>query len=62
MTKHIYQMSMNELKEFARRDDCLDQMVPSDLRVIVGWLADLGISGDDTIARMVSFIKTPDKN
>ena len=25
--------------EFAKRDDCLDQMVPSDLRVIVGTLA-----------------------
>lgn len=24
--------------EFAKRDDCLDQMVPSDLRVIVGTL------------------------
>ena len=28
--------SIAEWREFARRDDCLDQMVPSDLRQIIG--------------------------
>lgn len=27
--------TLDEWKEFARRDDCLDQMVPSDLRCIL---------------------------
>lgn len=27
---------MNVTMEFARQDDCLDKMVPSDLRVLVG--------------------------
>mgnify|MGYP000610344228 CR=1 FL=1 len=28
--------SLDEWREFARRDDCLDQMVPSDLRQLIG--------------------------
>ena len=28
--------TIDEWREFARRDDCLDQMVPSDLRQIIG--------------------------
>ena len=27
--------TLDEWREFARRDDCLDQMVPSDLRLLV---------------------------
>lgn len=27
--------TLDEWKEFARRDDCLDQMIPSDLRCIL---------------------------
>jgi hypothetical protein len=30
--------TLKEWREFARRDDCLDQMVPSDLRLLVGEL------------------------
>lgn len=30
--------SIAEWREFARHDDCLDQMVPSDLRAIVNAL------------------------
>ena len=29
-------MTLDEWIEFARRDDCLDQMAPSDLRQLVG--------------------------
>lgn len=28
--------SLQEWQEFARRDDCLERMVPSDLRQVVG--------------------------
>ena len=31
--------TLDEWREFARRDDCLDRMVPSDLRLILGKLA-----------------------
>ena len=34
--KVIAGRSLAEWQEFARRDDCLDQMVPSDLRQIIG--------------------------
>jgi hypothetical protein len=30
--------TIDQWREFARRDDCLDQMVPSDLRAIVNAL------------------------
>lgn len=33
--------SLDEWKEFARRDDCLRRMVPSDLRVILSNLSQL---------------------
>ena len=32
--------TLKEWKEFARRDDCLDRMVPSDLREILGKIPD----------------------
>jgi hypothetical protein len=32
--------TLSEWQEFARRDDCLDRMVPSDLRLIVGKVAE----------------------
>lgn len=35
MTK-IAGKTLSEWKEFARRDDCLDNMVPSDLRSLIG--------------------------
>lgn len=28
--------SLDEWREFSRRDDCLDRMVPSDLRQLIG--------------------------
>ena len=31
--------TLEQWREFARRDDCLDRMVPSDLRVILAALA-----------------------
>lgn len=31
--------TLDEWQEFARRDDCLERMVPSDLRIILGRLA-----------------------
>ena len=31
--------TLEEWKEFARRDDCLDRMVPSDLRAILSNLS-----------------------
>lgn len=31
--------TLDEWQQFARRDDCLDRMVPSDLRLILGKLA-----------------------
>ena len=30
--------SIEEWREFARRDDCLERMVPSDLRQLIGAL------------------------
>lgn len=33
--------TLAEWREFARRDDCLDRMVPSDLRQLVGAIAAL---------------------
>ena len=35
MTKRIAGKTLEEWQEFARRDDCLDKMVPSDLRQLV---------------------------
>ncbi len=34
--------SLSEWAEFARRDDCLDRMVPSDLRQLVAALRAIG--------------------
>jgi len=33
--------TLEEWTELARRDDCFDKMVPSDLRVILGRISDL---------------------
>lgn len=42
-----------EWREFARRDDCLDRMVPSDLRQLIGVIdgqsRDLATFGKDTV-------------
>ena len=43
------EMTFGELSEFARRDDCLDQMVPSDLRLLVGQIGRLRVSLNDAI-------------
>lgn len=32
--------TLSEWREYARRDDCLERMVPSDLRMILAKLAD----------------------
>ena len=32
--------SLDDWREFAKRDDCLDRMVPSDLRQILGAIPD----------------------
>lgn len=43
MTKVIAGKTLDQWKEFARRDDCLDQMVPSDLRQLLGEI----VGGDE---------------
>lgn len=47
---------LNGWKEFSRRDDCLDEMVPSDLRMLIGeierlqkTLAAISVLASDTI-------------
>ena len=40
--------SLSEWAEFARRDDCLDRMVPSDLRQLVAALRAIGKAAPDT--------------
>lgn len=38
--------SLDQWREFARRDDCLDCMVPSDLRQLIGLLDSLLKAGE----------------
>ena len=39
--------TLDEWREFARRDDCLDRMVPSDLRQLISAITKTGEAGHD---------------
>lgn len=57
-------MSLDQWREFARRDDCLDCMVPSDLRQLIGLPrhgGKIAMPSRDLIARALAFYEgSPD--
>lgn len=38
--------TLNDWTEFARRDDCLERMVPSDLRQLIGFAVEQAVKAE----------------
>ena len=52
---------MDITMEFARRDDCLDQMVPSDLRELLQEIAQLREALRDAVSLIDPLMETTDE-
>lgn len=60
MTDNTAGRSLAEWQEFARRDDCLDRMVPSDLRQLIGRIEAAQVDERDRCMRIVSAARNGD--